>query len=194
MESSGKYKDLLLAMFRVGVLGFGGGPSVIPLFRYEAVTKYGWLNDDEFSEVLAFANALPGPIATKMAAYLGYRLKGKLGSVLAVTVSILPTCLATVGLYGIFTALRESKVVKGMISAVLPVVAVMLGMMAYEFCNKAYKGLGLWIGAGAGLLAFILLRVVHVNPGIVVALFLAYGSVHLRWYAAPRGTDVKKEG
>lgn len=194
MESSKNYKDLLLAMTRIGVLGFGGGPSVIPLFRYEAVTKYGWLSDSEFGEILALANALPGPIATKMAAYLGYRQKGKLGAVSAVVASILPTCLATVGLYGVFTSLHDSKVVQGMISAVLPVVAVMLGMMAYEFCYKAYKGLGVWIGTAAGVLAFLLLRVFHVNPGIVVALFLAYGSVHLRWYSAARGSGMKKEG
>ena len=68
--------DIAMAMLRTGVLGYGGGPSVIPLFRHEAVFRYKWIDDEEFGDILAFANALPGPIATKMAAQLGYRQKG----------------------------------------------------------------------------------------------------------------------
>lgn len=59
------YRDLTAAMVRTGILGFGGGPSVIPLIRHEAVNKYKWIDDDEFGEILAIANALPGPIAAK---------------------------------------------------------------------------------------------------------------------------------
>lgn len=50
---------------------------MIPLIRHEAVNKYKWIDDDEFGEILAIANALPGPIATKMAAYLGFKLKAR---------------------------------------------------------------------------------------------------------------------
>lgn len=59
------YRELIIAMTRTGILGFGGGPSVIPLIRHEAVSKFNWIDDDEFGEILAIANALPGPIATK---------------------------------------------------------------------------------------------------------------------------------
>lgn len=52
------YIELIIAMMRTGILGFGGGPSVIPLIRHEAVVKYHWINDDEFGETLAIANAL----------------------------------------------------------------------------------------------------------------------------------------
>lgn len=70
--------------FRVGMLGFGGGPSSIPLVHKEVVEKYKWMNDDEFSDVLALGNALPGPIATKMAGYIGFRVGGFLGMMNAV--------------------------------------------------------------------------------------------------------------
>ena len=56
------YKELTIAMLRTGILGFGGGPSVIPLIRYEAVSRYHWMRDEEFGEILAIANALPGPL------------------------------------------------------------------------------------------------------------------------------------
>jgi chromate transporter len=93
------YLDLSIAMFRTGMLGYGGGPATVPLIRHEAVTRYQWMNNDEFGEVLAIANALPGPIATKLAAYLGYNKKGVLGAIVSVLAHIMPTSIAMVALF-----------------------------------------------------------------------------------------------
>lgn len=175
------YSELSWAMVRTGILGYGGGPSVMPLFRYEAVTRYRWLSDDEFGEILALGNALPGPIATKMAAYLGYRGKGVLGAILAVIAHILPSCLAMIVLLSAVSYLSHSKIIQGMIAAVVPVIAVMLGVMAYEFGEKAVKGLGIKVGIGLFIVAFILLQLVSVHAAIVIALFLAYGAVHFKF-------------
>lgn len=177
---SNEYVQIAAAMFRTGILGYGGGPSVIPLIRHDAVTRYSWLSDDEFGETLAIANALPGPIATKMAAYLGYKLKGVKGALLSVLAHILPSCIAMIALLSAVNYLSGSKVVAGMIAAVSPVIAVMLGMMAYEFAQKAFKGLGKWIGGVFLLLALVLLEVLHLHPAIVIVLFLGYGTVHYR--------------
>lgn len=170
-------------MFKTGVLGYGGGPSVIPLIRYEVVTRYRWLGDDEFAEILALANALPGPIATKMAAYLGYRRRGALGAIVAVLAHILPSAIAMIALLSAVELLSGSAIVQGMIAAVIPVIAVMLGVMAYEFAEKAVKGLGKPLGFAFFLIAFVLLQVIDVQDAIVIALFLAYGAVHFRGIA-----------
>ncbi|KUP26083.1 chromate transporter [Paenibacillus sp. DMB5] len=179
-KAKNDYVQLAVAMCRTGILGYGGGPSVIPLIRHDAVTRYNWLSDDEFGETLAIANALPGPIATKMAAYLGYKLKGVRGAFLSVLAHILPSCIAMIALLSAVNYLSGSRTVAGMIAAVSPVIAVMLGMMAYEFAQKAFKGLGKWIGAAFLLLALVLLEVLHVHPAIVIVLFLGYGTVHYR--------------
>jgi chromate transporter len=175
-----RYVQLAAAMVRTGILGYGGGPSVIPLIRYEAVSRYGWLKDEEFGEVLAVANALPGPIATKIAAYLGYREKGWAGAAVATIAHILPSSAAMLLLMSIVQLLSKSAVVRGMIAAVVPVIAVMIGMMAYEFGQRAVKGLGWAGGAAAFALTFLLLEVVPIHPAIVIALFLGYGAVHFR--------------
>lgn len=175
------YQELVIAMVRTGIVGYGGGPSIIPLIRHEAVTRYHWVEDEEFAEILAVANALPGPIATKMAAYLGYRRQGALGSLVAVLAHIVPTCLAMIALLGALYVLGSSKIVKGMIAAVDPVIAVMLGIMAYEFAQKSWQGLGKGLAAVFGAVAFLLLIVLNISPGIVVAVFLLYGAFHLRW-------------
>ncbi|KIL24298.1 hypothetical protein B4134_3112 [Bacillus safensis] len=174
------YIELIIAMVRTGILGFGGGPSVIPLIRHEAVVKYQWINDDEFGETLAIANALPGPIATKMSAYLGYRLKGVSGAIVATAAHILPTCLAMVALVTLVSVLSSSQIIQNMIGAVTPVIAVLLGIMAYEFGQKTLKGFGMIFGIALFLLAFIGLQVLSIHPGIIVMIFLLYGAFHFK--------------
>lgn len=192
------YTDLSVAMLRMGLLTYGGGPAVIPLARYEAVEKYRWMNDEEFGEIVAIANALPGPIGTKMAASLGYHRKGTIGSILAIFIHIFPTTLGMVLLLGVLTILNHSKIVHGMIAAVAPVIVVLLAIMTYEFAENAWTGLGRWVGSVFIIFAFVALALLNLNPGIVVAAFLAYGAAHFplfkwakgRWRGKSNG-DVK---
>ncbi|MHC1992965.1 chromate transporter [Bacillus safensis] len=188
------YIELIIAMVRTGILGFGGGPSVIPLIRHEAVVKYQWINDDEFGETLAIANALPGPIATKMSAYLGYRLKGVSGAIVATAAHILPTCLAMVALVTLVSVLSSSQIIQNMIGAVTPVIAVLLGIMAYEFGQKTLKGFGMIFGITLFLLAFVGLQVLSIHPGIIVMIFLFYGAFHVklknRWHRSNKEKGV----
>lgn len=116
-----------------------------------------------------------------MAAYLGFKLKGTTGAIVAVLAHILPTSIAMIGLLGMLYALQHSKIAAGMITAVRPVIFVMLGMMAYDFMTKAWKGLGKGFALAFSFLAFILLTILDLHPGIVVAIFLVYGAFHLQW-------------
>ncbi|WP_241674598.1 chromate transporter [Paenibacillus luteus] len=188
-----RYMQLSWAMIKTGIIGYGGGPSVIPLIRYEAVTNYKWIDDEEFGEILALANALPGPIATKMAAYLGYKEKGTIGAIVAVLAHIVPSGLAMILLLSFVQYLSSAAFIQGMIGAVTPVIAVMLGMMAYEFGEKAVKGLGKYIGFGFFALAFGLLQGIKLHPAIVILLFLGYGAFHLRTVAALQRRKEKKK-
>ncbi|WP_018132766.1 chromate transporter [Effusibacillus pohliae] len=167
------YRQLIIGFARSGVLGYGGGPSVIPLIRYEAVEKYRWMSDEDFGDVLALANALPGPIATKMAAYIGYRVKGTSGAVVAILAHILPTVIAMIGLLGSLYALRESSVVSGMIRAVGPVIGVMLAVMAYEFFAKTWKGMGPVRAILVTLVSLLALQGLGIHPAVLIVVFLA---------------------
>ena len=174
------YAHLFWAFFKTGIIGFGGGPSVIPLIRHEAVKSYKWMSDEQFSEIFALANVLPGPIATKMAGYVGYHLKGKTGATVAIIAHILPSSVAMIGLLSMVEIFAESKVVQGMISAIVPVVAVLLAMMTYEFINKAWKGLCAIGALAAFALAFALLKWASIHSAIVIVLFILYGAMHSR--------------
>lgn len=160
--------DLFAAFFRVGILGFGGGPSAIPLFHAEAVKKYDWMTEDEFSDTLALANTMPGPIATKMAGYIGYRIGGIVGSMTALIALVVPTVLMMILLLGALQQFKGVEWVNSMSAAVVPVVAVMLGVMTWDFVKKSGQSLG-WPRAALLLgISVLLMEILHIHPVVLI--------------------------
>ncbi|WP_210365355.1 chromate transporter [Bacillus sp. REN3] len=169
-----KQRNLFLAFFRVGMLGYGGGPSSIPLVHNEVVGKYKWMDDEEFGDVLALANTLPGPIATKMAGYIGYRVAGFPGLVNALLASIIPTIILMILLLTSLSAYKDLPWVSGMTKAVVPVVGVMLAVLTWQFFQNGQKGMG-WKGNLAiAAFSFLAMEWIGVHPGIVIALLLSW--------------------
>jgi len=166
------YMELAIGFARTGVTGYGGGPSTIPLIEFEAVKKYKWMNEDEFVETLALANTLPGPIATKMAAYIGYKVKGYSGATVAILTHILPSIIGMIALLGVLYSFKESPIVSGMVQGVTPVIGFMLLEMAYRFFQNGRKGLGFPIMLTLSIASLIIVQFLGVHPGILIAVFL----------------------
>lgn len=163
-----RYKELASGFFRVGIFGFGGGPSSIPLVHAEAVKNYEWMTDDEFGDVLALANTMPGPIATKMAGYIGYRVAGWIGMLIALAVNVIPTVIAVIVLLKVLEAYKELPVVQNMAHAVIPVVTVMLGVLAWDFVKKSGETIGWMKAAGTLTVAFIAMYILNIHPAFVI--------------------------
>nr|WP_319556200.1 chromate transporter [uncultured Vibrio sp.] len=165
-------RDLASAFFRIGLFGFGGGPTMIPLVHKEVVDNYKWMTDDEFANVLAIGNTLPGPIATKMAGYIGYKVGGKIGCINAVIMTIIPLIIVMIAGLGLLNEYRDKPWVAGMAQGVLPVVSWMMAKLTYDFLLKGYKSLGA-IATGIGItLSILFIVVLGVHPGLVVAAVL----------------------
>lgn len=161
-------KDLFLAFFRVGLLGFGGGPAAIPLFHREAVVNYKWMTEDEFGDTLALGNTMPGPIATKMAGYIGYRVNGLVGCIVALIATVVPTVVLMIILLGILQKYKNLEWVNSMSAAVVPVVGVMLAIMTWDFFQKSGKSLGMGRAIVFTGIAIILLEFLTIHPAIVI--------------------------
>lgn len=169
---------IFLAFFRVGMLGYGGGPSSIPLVKKEVVEKYGWLDDEEFSNILALGNSLPGPIATKMAGYIGYRVSGIIGMINAVLATIIPTIVIMIILLTFLSSMSDRPWVIGMTQAVVPVVGVMLAVLTYDFFKKAKGGIG-WLGTSIlAIVSIFLIEFVNVHPAFLIVALLVYALIN----------------
>lgn len=165
--------NIFIAFFRVGMLGFGGGPASIPLIEKEVVGKYKWMSGEELGDLIALSNALPGPIATKLAGYIGYRVSGWMGMINAVLATIVPTIILMILLLTSISSFSEFDWVQGMTAAVVPVVAMMLGVLTWQFIRKAGKGMGWTRAAVLGVVIFLFLQLLNVHPGIIIGVLLA---------------------
>lgn len=173
------YWQIFLAFFIPGILGYGGGPASIPLVEHEVVDRYKWLTVEEFSEVLAIGNSLPGPIATKLAGFIGYEVGGVVGSIVAIFANIAPSLILMIVLLGILLKYKNSPKVKRLTLYVRPVIAVLLGVMAFEFFSSSYSGIGLWQTIIIAVVSWLLMEKFKVHPAFVILAAFVYGGFFL---------------
>ncbi|MDJ0330246.1 chromate transporter [Planococcus sp. S3-L1] len=171
------YWSIFLAFFIPGILGYGGGPASIPLVEKEVVDHYGWMTTQEFGEVLALGNALPGPIATKMAGYIGYMEGGILGSIVALVASVAPSLILMVLLMVTLLKYKDSPKVQNITKLVRPVIAVLLGAMTLQFFMTSIDTSGTVQTVILVVVSYWLLEMRKVHPAFVIVMALGYGAV-----------------
>lgn len=173
------YWHIFLAFFIPGIVGYGGGPASIPLVENEVVDRYGWMTVPEFSEVLAIGNALPGPIATKMAGYIGYEQGGILGAVVGIFATVAPSLIIMIVLLGVLYRFKDSPKVKRMTNYIRPIIAVLLGVMTFNFFFNSYVDTGIIQTIFLIVASYLLLEKWKVHPAYVITASLAYGGLFL---------------
>ncbi|MFC6041214.1 chromate transporter [Paenisporosarcina macmurdoensis] len=171
------YWHLFLAFFIPGILGYGGGPASIPLVEHEVVGTYEWLSTQEFSEVVAIGNSLPGPIATKMAGYIGYAEGGILGSIVAMLATVAPSLILMIFMMAILMKYKDEPEVKNLTKVIRPVIAILLGFMTIQFAQQSVDGLGIGYTLIIMATSFVLLEKVKLHPAFVIALALVFGAI-----------------
>lgn len=171
------YWHLFLAFFIPGIVGYGGGPAFIPLIQYEVVNRYGWLSVEKFGELLALGNALPGPITTKMAGYVGYELEGILGAFVALFATIAPSVIAMIFLLGLLYKFKDSPRVKRMTKLIRPTIAVLLTVLAYQFFISSWELAGGYQTVFLAAASIFLFEKVKLHPAYVIVGSLVYGAL-----------------
>jgi chromate transporter len=170
------YFDIFMAFLRPGIFGFGGGQATIPLIQQEVVENFNWLSMPEFTDALALGNSLPGPITTKMAALIGYKAGGVVGSLVALAGLILPSAIAIIILLNIYTRFKEARWLKGMMTGVRPVVVILIFNVVMMMAKKSFPNTQTYIIAGVASVAVF---VFNVHPVVLIIAALTYGGFFL---------------
>jgi len=168
--------EIFFLFTRVALFSWGGGPASLALMQRE-VTAAGWLSAAEFADAVAIGNALPGPIAPQVSAYVGYKLAGTAGAIAAAGGTVLPTTVLMLVMVVLFFGIKDNRAVKSMLRAVRPVVIGLLLWTAYDMA-RSVLGAGeagwarslahRWDGALLALASFALLTWTTVNPVWVI--------------------------
>lgn len=174
-----EWLELFIGFFLSNVLGYGGGPASIPLMYQEIVNRHGWATDPEFSNIIALGNTLPGPIATKVAAFVGYDVQGWFGLAAALIATIVPSAAALILLLKLLRKHRQSPVVKGMTLLVQPVIAIMMVLLTWQLASSSVLSIGMWQSLGIAAAAYWLMQRRKVHPALVICFAFVYGGLAL---------------
>ena len=90
-NNSAPLRQLFLSFFKIGAFTFGGGWAMISIIEREIVDKHHWIEREEFLDLLALAQSLPGILAVNIAVAVGDKLRGGKGSLMAALGTILPS-------------------------------------------------------------------------------------------------------
>ena len=173
------YVYIFFAFFIPGIIGCGGGPAIIPLIENQVVSTYGWMTTAQFSDLLALANALPGPIGTKLAGYIGFEQGGVLGACVALFGIVGPSLILMIALLSLLYRHRQSPRVKRLSSFVLPAIAILMADLTFDFFSTSVGEIS-WIPTILiAVASFIALEKMNVNPAIVIVTGLIVGGLFL---------------
>lgn len=121
------YWNLFLTFLRIGMFTIGGGYAMLPLIQRDVVDR-GWMTKEEFIDLFAVAQSLPGIFAVNISIFVGYKLKRIGGSVVCALGTILPSFLIILMIALFFTHVRDNewveKIFKGLRPAVVALIAV----------------------------------------------------------------------
>lgn len=108
---------VLFSFMRIGALSFGGAYAAVPLVEREVVVTCGWLSATEFANLLAIDELTPGPILINSATFVGMRVAGVPGAVVATLGCILPSCIISFLLVLLYRRFSKAAPVEGALRA-----------------------------------------------------------------------------
>ena len=163
-----KRKNLLplfLTFLKIGGFTFGGGYAMIPIIQREIVEKKKWITDDDILEIIAIAESTPGPIAINSATFVGYRVGGYLGAMLATLGVVLPPFCIIFAISFVLRQFSELKAVKYAFWGIRAGVLALICKALWSMYKKVNKGLVPYIIMA---LAFIAVAVLDINVLYVI--------------------------
>lgn len=171
------YFQLFLSFLKIGAFSFGGGYAALPLIQNEVITTHHWLDMTEFTDLITISQMTPGPIAVNSATFVGIRLAGVPGALVATLGCILPSCIIVTLIAWLYMKYRTLDVLQGVLRTLRPAVVAMIATagvtitLSAFFQNKDYALANLDIfSIGIFTFCVFLLMKLKTNPILVMVL------------------------
>ena len=136
------YLQLFLSFLQIGLFSFGGGYAAMPLIQGQVVTLHGWLTISEFTDLITISQMTPGPIAVNSATFVGMKIAGIPGAVVATAGCILPSCIIVTILARLYLKYRNLDLLQGVLKSLRPAVVAMIASAGILILKDAFWGNG----------------------------------------------------
>lgn len=155
---------LFWIFFYINMFTIGGGYVMLPILQREIVENYHWLTNKEFIDSIAIGQLTPGPL-TIMNAFIGYKILGFWGSVIAVIGSYLPSIIIVTIVSKHYLAFKNSWIVNSAFSGIKPAV---IGLLAAVVIKLSYVSVIDIPTAAIAVTSFCIIAFTKIDPTFVI--------------------------
>ncbi|WMJ82364.1 chromate transporter [Clostridium sp. MB40-C1] len=172
-----KLLTMFITFFKIGAFTFGGGYAMIPLIQAEVVDKQNWIDKEEFLDIIVISQSFPGALAVNSSVFIGYKIGGLIGAILALMGVVLPSLFIILVVAHFFLQFRNNHIVdlifKG-ISAAVPVLVLSGVDKLAKALDKSIDNLIILI------ISIIAVTIFNIHPILIISFSAIYGVLFLR--------------
>lgn len=156
---------LFITFLKIGLFTIGGGYAMIPLIERDVVERNGWVSREEFLDLLAVAQAAPGVFAVNISIFIGYKLRGVCGSIVAAVGNILPSVIIILAIAFFFSSFSDNRVVNNIFMGLRPAVVALIAAPVFSVAKSAKIG---WTNVWIPILSALLIVAFGVSPIYII--------------------------
>lgn len=164
--------ELFFIFFRIGGFTFGGGYAMLPLIQKEIVEKRGWATDEEVLDYYAIGQVTPGIIAVNTATFIGYKLQGIVGGIVATCGMVVPSIIIITIIAGCFENFVQYEIVQHAFGGIRIIVVALITHTVYKMACQSAKDK---ITLGIFIVGFLLIALLPISPVWVIIAAAAIG-------------------
>lgn len=161
------YLQGFLTFFKIGLFTIGGGYAMIPLIEKEVVDKFHWIEKEEFMDMMALSQAMPGVFAVNFSICIGNRLRGLKGSIIFALGVVLPSLLIILLIAMFFRAFSDNRYVEAFFKGIRPAVVALIAVPCFKLGKAAKISIA---NAWLPLMVAILISIIGISPVYVIIL------------------------
>ena len=167
------YIQLLWSFIQIGLFSIGGGYASLPLIEHQVVDVHGWLTASQLTDSVTISQMTPGPIALNAATFVGTRIGGLPGAIVATLGCVLPSCIIVLALAWVYTKYKDLGLLRGILAGLRPAVVALIASA------------GLTILISALFVNDVLPHALSDVDGIAVVLFVLSLVILRKWKPDP---------
>ena len=166
-------REALGFWWKLGWISFGGTAAHLAIMQSELVEKRRWIDSDHFYHALSHCMLLPGPEAQQLAIYIGWKLHGKIGGLLAGTLFVLPSTAILLALSVLYARYGTVWSVILLFRILKPIVVALVLRALLRISQRALRSRVQWLAA---ILSFLALSLLHIPLPWIMGMMVAVGT------------------
>ena len=161
---------------------------MIPLIEREIVYKNKWISSEEFLDIISIAQSAPGLIAVNVSIFVGHRIAGIKGSIVATIGSVMPPFIIILLVAAVFTTFKDNQTVQAVFKGIRPAVVALIAAPVFRMAVQNRLN---WITGSFAVAATVLIAFLKISPIWIIVTAIAGGLI-MAYSRQDRDNDKKE--